>query len=45
MTFSLCDAFVLFMGTWPLISTKKDNIVEAEMQLVMWYRREGGRGQ
>lgn len=24
---------------------KKDNIVEAEMQLGMWYRREGGRGQ
>lgn len=24
---------------------EKDNIVEAEMQLVMWYCKEGGKGQ
>lgn len=49
MTFSLCDAHVLFMSIWLLVSTKKkkkkkDNIVEAEVQLVMWHCKEQERG-
>lgn len=49
MTFSLCDAYVLFMSTWLLVSTrkkekKKGNVVEADMQLVMWHCNEQERG-
>lgn len=45
MNLSLCDTYMLFVIIWLLISTKKDDIVEAEIQLVMWYCKEGGRGR
>lgn len=46
MTFSLCDALVLFTSTWLLVSTKKTPgiIVEAEVQLVIWHCKEQERG-
>lgn len=44
MILSFCDCHVLFMSTWKPLPTKKDNIVEAEMQLIMWCYKEAGRG-